>query len=88
MKVERSAVALRAPVDSFQRGTGSTFALLPPENATGNFVKLVQRVPVRIVFDEPAGPTRRISPGMSVEASVAVASRSSWLPNVLDARRR
>jgi membrane fusion protein (multidrug efflux system) len=38
-------------VDSFQSGTGAVFALLPPDNATGNFTKIVQRVPVKIVFD-------------------------------------
>ena len=70
---------LRGHVDSFQRGTGSTFALLPPENATGNFVKVVQRVPVKIKFDEPAELTRQVSPGMSVEANVAVASKPGWL---------
>ena len=70
---------LRGHVDSFQRGTGSTFALLPPENATGNFVKVVQRVPVKIKFDEPAELTRQVSPGMSVEVSVAVAGKPGWL---------
>ena len=44
----------KAHVESLQVGTGSRFTLLPPENATGNFVKVVQRVPVKIVFDEPA----------------------------------
>jgi membrane fusion protein, multidrug efflux system len=41
---------LHGHIDSFQRGTGSNFALLPPENATGNFVKIVQRVPVKILI--------------------------------------
>ena len=45
---------LPAHVDSFQRGTGARFTLLPAENATGNYVKVVQRVPVKIVFDQPA----------------------------------
>jgi Multidrug resistance efflux pump len=55
----------KAHVESFQVGTGSRFTLLPPENATGNFVKVVQRVPVKIVFDEPwpilsgSGPVNR-----------------------------
>ena len=61
---------LRAHVDSLQRGTGSRFALLPPENATGNFVKVVQRVPVKIVFDEPVDRLARLAPGMSVETFV------------------
>jgi membrane fusion protein (multidrug efflux system) len=74
---------LRAHVDSFQRGTGSAFALLPPENATGNFVKVVQRVPVKIVFDEPADVMRRIAPGMSVEPTVAIASPPRWLGRLL-----
>ena len=64
---------LKGHVDSLQRGTGSVFALLPPENATGNFVKVVQRVPVKIVFDDPGEAIKWISPGMSVEAKVTVA---------------
>ena len=42
----------RGHVDSIQAGSGAAFSLLPPENATGNFVKVVQRVPVKIVFDD------------------------------------
>jgi len=64
---------LKGHVDSLQRGTGSVFALLPPENATGNFVKVVQRIPVKIVFDDPPEVTQLISPGLSVEVSVQVA---------------
>jgi membrane fusion protein, multidrug efflux system len=59
-------------VDSLQRGTGSVFALLPPENATGNFVKVVQRIPVKILLDDPQEALKWISPGMSVEARVRV----------------
>ena len=66
-------------IDSFQRGTGSNFALLPPENATGNFVKVVQRVPVKIIIDGPADAPRSISPGMSVEPTVTIAPQPSWL---------
>ena len=44
---------LAGRIDSFQRGSGQRFSLLPPENATGNYVKVVQRVPVKILFDEP-----------------------------------
>jgi membrane fusion protein, multidrug efflux system len=61
----------RGHIDSFQRGTGSRFALLPPENATGNFVKVVQRVPVKILFDAPSDQLRRVAPGMSVETDVS-----------------
>ena len=59
-------------VDSVQRGTGARFSLLPPENATGNYVKVVQRVPVKIVFDRALGDEYPIGPGMSVEPEVAL----------------
>jgi membrane fusion protein (multidrug efflux system) len=59
-------------VDSFQPGSGAAFSLLPPENATGNYVKVVQRVPVKIVFDETPDPSRPLGPGMSVVPSVRV----------------
>jgi membrane fusion protein (multidrug efflux system) len=59
-------------VDSIQAGTGSRFSLLPPENATGNFVKVVQRLPVKIVFDETPDARRLLAPGMSVEPDVKV----------------
>lgn len=63
-------VKLRGHVDSLQRGTGSRFALLPPENATGNFVKVVQRMPVKIIFDKPEEALPYLSPGMSVETKL------------------
>ncbi|TDV13959.1 membrane fusion protein (multidrug efflux system) [Paraburkholderia caballeronis] len=61
---------LHGVVDSFSPGTGAQFALLPPENATGNFTKIVQRVPVRIRID--TGPETRavLLPGMSVTVDV------------------
>jgi membrane fusion protein, multidrug efflux system len=59
-------------VDSIQAGTGARFSLLPPENATGNYVKVVQRVPVKIVFDEPPDPAHMLAPGMSVEPEVKI----------------
>lgn len=60
-----------AHIDSIQRGAGQAFGILPPENATGNFVKVVQRVPVKIVLDRiPRGCI--LGPGMSVEPSVKV----------------
>lgn len=59
-------------VESFQAGTGSKFSVLPAENATGNFVKVVQRVPVKIVFDEDQEKLTRLYPGMSVQPSVKV----------------
>jgi membrane fusion protein (multidrug efflux system) len=62
-----------AHVDSIQAGSGAQFSLLPPENATGNFVKVVQRVPVKIIFNEPLPADHTIGPGLSVTPSVAVA---------------
>ena len=64
----------RAHVDSVQAGSGAAFSLLPPENATGNFVKVIQRVPVKIVFDEPLPADHTIGPGLSVTPSVQVSS--------------
>ena len=60
---------LRGTVDSLAPGSGSTFALLPPENATGNFTKIVQRVPVRIRLDADARLSQ-LRPGLSVTASI------------------
>src|SRR5690606_17473417 len=64
------SIELHGRVESFSPGTGAQFSLLPPENATGNFTKIVQRIPVRISID--AGPETRalLIPGMSVTASV------------------
>jgi membrane fusion protein, multidrug efflux system len=59
-------------VDSVQAGSGAAFSLLPPENATGNFVKVVQRVPVKIVFTEAPDKNFPLGPGMSVEPEVKV----------------
>ena len=63
-------------IDSFSPGSGSTFALLPSDNATGNFTKIVQRVPVKIVFDREStrGYESRLVPGLSVEISVDLKS--------------
>ncbi|HEY7288306.1 MAG TPA: HlyD family secretion protein [Vicinamibacterales bacterium] len=57
-------------VDSIAAATGARFSMLPPENATGNFVKVVQRVPVKIVLDSGQDPDRQLRPGMSVEPTV------------------
>jgi len=59
-------------VDSLQAGTGARFSLLPPENAVGNYVKVVQRLPVKIVFDEPLPDGLDLAPGMSVVPEVKV----------------
>jgi len=57
-------------VDSIEGATGPTFSLLPPENATGNYVKIVQRVPVKIVVDPGENNDHQLRPGMNVEAKV------------------
>jgi len=57
-------------VDSIGGATGARFSLLPPENATGNYVKVVQRIPVKIVFDKGQDPQHRLRPGMSVVPTV------------------
>ena len=57
-------------VDSIAAATGARFSLLPPENATGNFVKVVQRVPVKIVLDAGQNPESLLRPGMSVTPTV------------------
>ena len=62
----------KAHVDSIQAGTGARFSLIPPENATGNYVKVVQRLPVKIVFDESPDPQHLLAPGMSVVPEVKV----------------
>jgi membrane fusion protein (multidrug efflux system) len=62
-------------IDSIQRGTGARFSLLPPQNATGNYVKVVQRVPVKITFDPfPESDEILLAPGMSVVPEVNVAA--------------
>ncbi|AXF14785.1 HlyD family secretion protein [Paraburkholderia caledonica] len=61
---------LHGVIDSFSPGTGSQFALLPPENATGNFTKIVQRVPVRIHIDTGAETRSVLLPGLSVTVDV------------------
>ena len=67
-------------VDSIQAGTGSRFSMLPPENATGNYVKVVQRVPVKILFDPDAAQQWLLAPGMSVVPKVRVGSGDRQRP--------
>jgi membrane fusion protein (multidrug efflux system) len=59
-------------VESVQAGSGAAFSLLPPENAVGNYVKVVQRVPVKIVFNDPLDAGHVLGPGMSAVPSVQV----------------
>jgi membrane fusion protein, multidrug efflux system len=64
-------------VDSLQPGSGSNFALLPPDNATGNFIKIVQRVPVKVLFDPESikGLSDKIVAGLSAVPSIAVTEK-------------
>ena len=62
----------RGRIESFQAGTGSAFSVLPAENASGNFVKVVQRIPVKIIFDEKPENVHLLVPGMSVSSRVTV----------------
>jgi membrane fusion protein (multidrug efflux system) len=66
------SVTFHGKVDSFQAGTGTVFSTLPAENATGNYVKIVQRLPVKIVFDDKRVKDYPLVPGMSVTPSVRV----------------
>ena len=67
-------VVLTGHVDSWAPGTGSTFALLPPDNATGNFTKVVQRVPVKVVLNANPVLGELVRPGMSVQATIDTGS--------------
>ena len=76
VKVDAYGHSWKGRVTNLGGGTGSVFSLLPPENATGNYVKVVQRVPVRIDFDRVAGwefnAEGLLKPGLSVEPEVRV----------------
>ena len=63
-------IVFKGTVGSLSPGTGAQFAILPPQNATGNFVKVVQRVPVRIYFDKDDTMVRKLKAGMSVYATI------------------
>lgn len=62
-------------VESLSGGTGAAFSLLPPENATGNWVKVVQRLPVKIVLDEPPPADKPLRVGLSVEVTIDTSDR-------------
>lgn len=65
-------VVFKGRVDSIQAGSGAVFSLLPPENATGNFVKVVQRVPVKLLFEPRENPRHLLVPGMSVVPTIDI----------------
>ena len=62
---------------SWSPATGSQFALLPPDDATGNFTKVVQRIPVKLALDDADGLGDRLRPGMSVETTIHTDERGS-----------
>jgi membrane fusion protein (multidrug efflux system) len=68
--VDSSGRTLKGHVDSIAGATGPLFSLLPPENATGNYVKIVQRIPVKIVLEPGENHDRRLRPGMNVVPDV------------------
>jgi membrane fusion protein (multidrug efflux system) len=70
VKVDAYGKEFDGTVESVGGATGARFSLLPPENATGNYVKVVQRIPVRIRFDKNQDPNHQLRPGMSVEPTV------------------
>jgi membrane fusion protein (multidrug efflux system) len=70
IKVDAYGKEFSGSVESIGGATGARFSLLPPENATGNYVKVVQRIPVRIRFDKGQDPNHQLRPGMSVEPTV------------------
>jgi membrane fusion protein (multidrug efflux system) len=71
---------IKGRITSFSRATGAKFSLLPPDNATGNFVKVVQRVPVKIEFTEKPALAKQLSAGMSVKVVVRLDEGSSKAP--------
>jgi len=68
--VDANGRTYKGKVDSIAAGSGARFSLLPPENATGNYVKVVQRIPVKIVLDPGSNGDHQLRPGMSVEPKV------------------
>lgn len=70
VKADLSGQTYAGHVDSIAAATGTRMSLLPPENATGNYVKVVQRIPVKIVLDPIPGGNQVLRPGMNVEASI------------------
>lgn len=70
IKLDANGRTYKGHVDSIAGGTGPIFSLLPPENATGNYVKIVQRVPVKIVLEPGENRDHQLRPGMNVEAKV------------------
>jgi len=81
-------VELTGKVASFAPGTGAQFSVLPPQNATGNFTKIVQRVPVRIAINASPEVRRLLVPGMSVEVTVDTRSAKGELDRLRKSAER
>lgn len=79
-------VELTGRVASFAPGTGAQFSILPPQNATGNFTKIVQRLPVRIAIEASPTVRRLLAPGMSVKVSVDTRSARGELERIRKSR--
>ena len=79
---------LNGRIESIAPGTGAQFSILPPQNATGNFTKIVQRVPVRISIDIGPETRRALVPGMSVEVSVDTRSARKAAERMRDEQER
>lgn len=77
-------VEIRGHVESVSPGTGAQFSLLPPQNATGNFTKIVQRIPVRIAIDAGPEARRLLVPGMSVDVTVDTRSAKGSIQRIRD----
>jgi len=69
-------VIFHGKVDQISPASGSQFALLPPDNATGNFTKIVQRVPVKIVLNNGQDAAQKLRPGLSVIATIRTSTGS------------
>ncbi|AXB79732.1 HlyD family secretion protein [Novosphingobium sp. P6W] len=83
-----SGVEVDGRVASVSPGTGAQFSILPPENATGNFTKIVQRVPVRLVIEAPASARKVLLPGLSVKVTVDTRSAKDELQRIEDDQER
>ncbi len=70
VEVDANGKKYRGKVDSIAGASGARFSLLPPENATGNYVKVVQRIPVKIVLDSGSNNDQQLRPGMSVTPKI------------------
>ncbi|MEP9402116.1 HlyD family secretion protein [Sphingomonas sp. VNH70] len=79
-------VELKGRVESLSPGTGAQFSILPPQNATGNFTKITQRVPVRVAIDATPAARRLLVPGLSVTVTVDTRSARDELARIRDAQ--